>query len=319
MAVYLHHGSWWIDVTVKGRRIKREGGFKTELDAKLAEREAKEAGSQIDTDFIRLAESRLEDLEIKRCHDHFQANKKTIQELLTKFGSRKIGRDEIEEYLREVARDSTKLANRRLVFIRSLYNHGMKKGWVKSNPTIGIEKFPESKKKRYIPPEEDIRLVLETATCEERLYILVVAHTLGRVRSVNKLRWDDIQKDHLVLNTRKARNSNEKEIFVPINAVLKEVLEKIPREGEYVFMNKRTGTFYGYRRRLLHTLCHWAGVKDFTYHCLRHFGASKLDEAGVPLTAIQQTLGHEKASTTSIYLQSLSSAKNATKPLEGLR
>jgi hypothetical protein len=57
VSVYFHHGSWWIDVTVKGRRIKREGGFKTELDAKVAERDAKDDAEVINTDFIRLCES----------------------------------------------------------------------------------------------------------------------------------------------------------------------------------------------------------------------------------------------------------------------
>jgi integrase len=270
-------------------------------------------------DFIALSEARLEDLEIRRSKDHFKANEKVIKELLKKYPGKKIGRDEIEIYLREVARTSTKLANRRLVLIRSLYNFGISRGWLRHNPTDGIQKFPIENKKRYIPSEEDIRLVLETATCLERLYILVVAHTLGRVRSVNKLRWEDIEEDYLILYTRKAKNSDLKEIKVPLNDVLKEVLAKIPREGEYVFMNKRTGRFYGYRRRLLHTLCHWAGVKFFPYHALRHFGASKMDEAGVPLTSIQQVLGHEKASTTSIYLQSLKGARGATRILENLK
>jgi integrase len=262
----------------------------------------------------------LEDLEIKRSKDHFQTNQKLFKELLSRFGNRRIKRDRLEEYLKEVARVSTKLANRRLVLIRSLFNYGIKRGWIKQNPTDGIERYPVERRSKYIPTQHDIKLVLETATPEERLYLLVVAHTLGRVRSVNKLRWEDVHDDYLVLYTRKARNSDLKEIRVPINSVLKEVLSQIERKGEYVFMNPRTKRFYGYRSKLLHTLCHWAGVKYFPYHALRHFGASKLDNLGVPLTDIQQILGHERATTTDLYLQSLrGSAKEAIKKLEDLR
>ncbi|MFZ0946123.1 MAG: tyrosine-type recombinase/integrase [Syntrophobacteraceae bacterium] len=319
MSVYFHHGSWWIDIKLKGKRICREGGFKNELDAKIAEREKKENLTGINTDFIKLCESRLEDLEAKRSKDHFRTNKKLIQTLIKRFGTRKITRDSIEDYLREVAQTSHKLANRHLVHIRSLFNYGIKRGWIKSNPTDGIERYPIEKARKYIPPQKDIELVLETATCEERFYILVVAHTLGRVRSVNKLRWDDIEENYLVLYTRKARNSDLKEIRVEINSVLKDVLSKIKREGEYVFINPRTGKHYGYRRRLLHTLCHWAGVRFFPYHALRHFGASKLDNAGVPLTDIQSALGHERATTTDLYLQSLrGSTKKAMEKLEDL-
>jgi integrase len=53
-------------------------------------------------------------------------------------------------------------------------------------------------------------------------------------------------------------------------------------------------------------LCRKAKVKKFTFHNLRHYGASKLAEAGVSITDIQYLLGHQRATTTDIYLQSIS-------------
>jgi site-specific recombinase XerD len=56
------------------------------------------------------------------------------------------------------------------------------------------------------------------------------------------------------------------------------------------------------------------------YHALRHYGASKLDNLGVALSDIQALLGHERATTTDLYLQSLrGSTKEAVKKLETLR
>jgi len=47
--------------------------------------------------------------------------------------------------------------------------------------------------------------------------------------------------------------------------------------------------------------------------------ASKLDNAGTPLTDIQELLGHEAATTTSIYLQSVrGSTAQAVKRLEDI-
>lgn len=325
MSTYFHHGSWWYDVWMKHKRIHREGGFKDELDAKVAEREKKEELKEMGTalDFIKLCEKRLDDLEKKRSRDHFKTNAKLCKTLIKRFGTRKITRDGIEEYIREVANTSHKLANRHLVHIKSLFNFGIKRGWIKHNPANGIERYPISRPKKYIPPEEDIKLVLETATCEERIYLLVVAHTLGRVRSVNKLRWDDVHHDYLVLHTKKARNSDEKEIRVEINSVLKDVLEQLKKvrgENAYVFINPRKGKPYGYRSKILHSLCKWAGVKYFPYHSLRHWGASKLDNSGAPLTDIQKALGHERATTTDEYLQSLrGSTRNSMEKLGGLK
>jgi site-specific recombinase XerD len=56
------------------------------------------------------------------------------------------------------------------------------------------------------------------------------------------------------------------------------------------------------------------------YHAFRHFGASRLDKAGTPLTVIQEILGREKATTTDICLRSLrGSAKKAMRGLDDLK
>jgi hemerythrin-like domain-containing protein len=74
---------------------------------------------------------------------------------------------------------------------------------------------------------------------------------------------------------------------------------------------------YQYRRKFLHNLCTKAEVKPFMYHALRHYGASKLDNAGAPLTDIQEILGHQRATTTDLYLQSLKgSIQETIKKLE---
>ena len=41
------------------------------------------------------------------------------------------------------------------------------------------------------------------------------------------------------------------------------------------------------------------------YHSLRHAAASEMAAKGIPLTKIQKYLGHERATTTDLYLQSL--------------
>jgi len=321
VAVSRHQGKWRSEVWLKGKRIWSESGFETELDARVAEQEAKESYSETNTDFIKLCESRMEELELKRSRSHFQENLKLFKNrLIPLWGmKKKITRDDVEKYLNEVARESKAKANKQLRLIRALFEHGVKRGWLKGNPCRGIERFPATPAKRYIPSEGDIRLVLELATPEQRRYLLVVAHTLGRVRSVNRLRWEDVRDDYLVLYTRKAKNSDLKEIRIPMNAVLREVLLKIPHVSDYVFPNPATGKPYDYRDKFLPNLCRDAGVRPFMYHALRHFGASKLDSLGVPLSDIQHILGHERATTTDHYLQSLrGSVKEAMKKLEGL-
>ena len=55
----------------------------------------------------------------------------------------------------------------------------------------------------------------------------------------------------------------------------------------------------------------------FRFHALRHFGASIMKHKGVSTGAIQKILGHEKSSTTDIYLQAIEqSEREAIEVLE---
>jgi integrase len=106
----------------------------------------------------------------------------------------------------------------------------------------------------------------------------------------HKLEWSDIMDEYLILRTRKARNSDMVERLIPLTKPLKEVIAQIPKNGRYVFTNSKTGTKYDYRKGMLKGLCKRAKVKFFTFHALRHYGASQLAKEGLPLTDIQTFL-----------------------------
>ncbi len=59
----------------------------------------------------------------------------------------------------------------------------------------------------------------------------------------------------------------------------------------------------------MRTLSRKAGVRYFRFHALRHFGASILDVANIPIGSIQRILGHENRLTTEIYLHSIGSSE----------
>jgi len=95
------------------------------------------------------------------------------------------------------------------------------------------------------------------------------------------------------------------------------VIKSVPKISEYVFCHPVNKKPYDYRSKFLKRACEKAKVKEFGYHALRHYGASKLADAGVPITDIQLILGHQRPTTTDIYLQSIRpSLKEAMKKLE---
>ena len=317
--VYKHHDKWRYEFEKNGVR-HRKGGFKNKQDAAIAEVMARKNLKGMNTDFIKLCESRLKELETRRTDKWFKENKLLIEKLVPLWGKQKeITRQDIEDFINQTALRSPINANSQLKMIKALFNHGIERELCNEDPTVRIKKFPVGKKRKYIPPLEDVKAVLTLAKPMDKLYLLVLAHSMGRVNAINQLRWIDVHDNHISLYTRKARNSDIKEIVIPMNDVLREALRQIPKVNDYVFFNPKTGKPYVYRKRFLHTLCKNAKVQDFTYHCIRHFTASLLDNKGVSLTDIQQLLGHERATTTDIYLQSLKgSTDTAIKKLEDI-
>lgn len=314
-----HRSKWRYDFLKEGVRYKK-GGFKTKAEAIQAEAEARTGVRTINMGFLKLCTARLEDIEIRRSNSHFKENKKLFETLMDRWGEfPQITIDLVEEHLKEIAKSSKNLANKHLRLIKALFNYGIKRNWFIHNPTNGIDFFGIQREKKYIPPPEDIDNVFSLANQEQRNYLTVVAMTLARVREINNLKWEDINfpENYLILRTRKAKNSDVVERKIPMTPKVREILLSLEHKGEYVFINPRTRTKYDYRDKFLPRLCKKAEVKPFMYHALRHYGASKLSNAGVALTDIQEILGHQRATTTDLYLQSLrNSVKEAMGKLE---
>ena len=320
MSVFRHQGKWRYEFMIKGQRYS-DSGYSTKQEARDAEAEARKNLKRTNFQFIRLCASRLKDVKSRRTKKYLKENAKLIKTLIKRWRTKKIiAKADVVEYLHEV--NLTRggfVANKELRFIRALFNHAINMEWATYNPCTGIKPYPVDSGMKYIPSEADVRKILEKASPKQKAYILVAIHTLGRSSSINNLRWEDVFDDHLILRTRKSKNSDVKKISIPMNEVLKDVISKIAQDEEYVFV-KRTGEKFDYRDKLIPSLCRKAKVRRFTLHCLRHFAASKLDNSGVPLCDIQALLGHEAATTTAIYLQSLKgSTIEAVRKLEDLK
>lgn len=322
MAVYRHRNKWMYDF-VKNDKRYREGGFATKKEAVEQEAKTRTAARKINMDFLRLCTSRLEDLEARRSKGHFERNRLIFESLIRRWSMKtEITMIDVEELLQEVAEESRQKANRYLAMIKALFRHGIKRKLVDYDPTIGVEPYGIDKARKYIPPEEDLKKVLDLAPKNFRDYLVTIIHSAARMREINRLRWEDVNfnEDYIVLRTRKAKNSKVSERKVPLTRTLKSVLEQLPQKGEYVFSHssgKKKGKRYDNRIKYIRSLCEKAEVKRFTFHNLRHYSASKMANAGVAITDIQEILGHTKTTTTNDYLQAIKgSLRSAINKLE---
>ncbi|MFO7597138.1 MAG: site-specific integrase [Desulfocurvibacter africanus] len=196
----------------------------------------------------------------------------------------------------------------------------------KPNPFMAVDRFPEQRQDRYIPPEEDFHKVFELTEGQDRIMLTAFLHLGARRGEVFRLTWADVDfKENCVwLTTRKTLDGSPKTEDVPMSSELRAALlwwwENRPyKQAENVFTclddspspNHNPGGPFLYRQHFMKKLCKRAGVKPFGFHAIRHLSASMLYRAGYKVDQIQMILRHEKATTTDRYLRSLGSRREA--------
>jgi len=188
------------------------------------------------------------------------------------------------------------------------------------NPASVVERFPEQRRPRYVPPEEDFWKVFDLAEGQDRVMLAVALYTAARRGEIFKPTWADVDfgQGRIRLYTRKRRDGSLEYDWLPLAQELREYLrtwwENRPfKRTPFVFAVDDEGqaglSHYGqafkWRRTLLKQLCKKAEVPEFGFHGIRHLTASILYKKGYPVAVIQLILRHKSPTTTTRYLQSL--------------
>ncbi len=209
-----------------------------------------------------------------------------------------------------------KSANRRLRTLKTLWN--WHKGELPSNPFSAIPKYPEDAFTKYVPLREDVDMVLARALLWEKRMLYFVLLTGARLSEMLQLTWDDVdfERKTILLWTRKRKGGSRQSKLMPITPRLNDILHALEQERRdghmHVFINPNTDGPYTKLqpsiRYMLKRLCKVAEVKEFGFHALRHYAASQLLQSQkANLVEIQQFLGHQRPTTTDLYLRSMSS------------
>ena len=209
-----------------------------------------------------------------------------------------------------------KSANRRLRNLKACWN--WHRASLPYNVWNAVQPYPEDEFNKYIPEPGHVNAVLQKAVAWEKRILRFLLLTGARSGELFNLRWDDVnfERNTLILWTRKRKGGSRQGRILPLSPQLRVILDELEAERDlnspYVFINPQTGDQY-YRqlpsiKNMLKRLCKAAEVKQFSFHALRHYVALRLMESGkASLLDIQQLLGHQRATTTDVYLKSLSS------------
>ncbi|MBW2120129.1 MAG: site-specific integrase [Deltaproteobacteria bacterium] len=187
------------------------------------------------------------------------------------------------------------------------------------NPCL-VERMPEVRQPRYIPPEEDFWKIYEVAEGQDKIMLLSYLHLAARRGEIFRLTWEDVNfgNNRVRLWTRKRKGGVIEFDWLPMTKELRKSLmwwwEHRPiKDSPYVFVCLEDKQFckdhYGEpfkeRSKFMGRLCDKVGVKPFGFHAIRHLSASILYNLGYEVAVIQAILRHKSANTTERYLRSI--------------
>jgi site-specific recombinase XerD len=183
----------------------------------------------------------------------------------------------------------------------------------------GLYRLPRPKQPERLPrplKEEEYRRLEQTVleasaeddpvSCLDRLCFLLMAHAGLRIGELQNLRLEDWHPAQQRLVVRQGKDNQDR--AVPLSpettAALEAYLvvrESVPLPHLLVYQGRPLGQ--DFIRNHLHQYADRAGLKRVTPHRLRHTCATRLLNAGMPVTSVQTLLGHENLATTMGYAQ----------------
>lgn len=301
---------WYYRGQYLGQKYHSKAIYLTKKEAKDAEREHI---GKIDS-FMRnpklpmllfdLMEKRLDYIKLNHSKFYYTENKRYFKKGLALWGYNlhvhEIKRKDMEDLLmaeakrlKQAQRTNHKL-NAMIRCYKALFNYGISTHDVDAvNPCFGIKFYPIDTKLKYIPDESEITQVKEISTLDQRLLIDFVYQTGCRIMEAIRLKPEDIEKDTIVLWTRKSKNSN----LTPRRVPKPDCIKGLDFKG--------FPQWQGYPRFLEAKIVKLELKVKWNWHNLRHARASIWANDGMTTIEIMARLGHNNIETTMRYLQLL--------------
>jgi integrase len=190
--------------------------------------------------------------------------------------------------------------------LRSAFNHAVRWDLVATSPLSGIKLYNADNRVENVPDKEQLdRLfkVLQSDANRTVCFIALYLMATGcRLSEALQAKWQQIDRQNRVWRI-PASNSKSKRIrSVPLNDSAMDILGKLKTENvfEYLFVNEKTKKPYTTIMKVWARLRAKAGL-TLRCHDLRHFHASSLVCAGVPIYEVKAILGHSNIVTTERY------------------
>ena len=228
----------------------------------------------------------------------------TILPALAGKDAKTITRAELD-LLHKSMKDRPYEANRTLALLHTIFAPAALDGLIRFNPAAGIQRFPESKRERYLTDDEAARVAdaidfHHTDYSETVSAIRLLMLTGSRRNEVLAAKWEDIDLAKSVWSRPTRKTTPDR---VPLNeaavAVLHDLQDLTGRYTGDVFSLTLEGRITALKR-VWRSIGLQAGI-SMRLHDLRHNFASVLASRKVPILVLSKLLGHASITTTQRY------------------
>jgi integrase len=310
--LFQKNGWWWLDYTdAEGRRHREKAAPSYEV-AKLMHRDKMNAIAKGEVLGVReegllfrvYADKHYWPAVKAKLAPAWAARSRGILDaLITTFGGRRLSgirQDEVEGwYAKRLEAVSPTTANKELARLKHLFARAVEWRYVKASPAAKVKKAKEPDGRvRYLTADER-QTLLDGANERLRLYIAAALQTGARRAELMRLRWSDVDMKNRVVTFRRTKNGRDRS--VPMTDPLYAMLAAFPRP-----LNASAPVLPVYDdphvlTRSFARLVERVGLKDVSFHDLRHDVASTLTMAGVRQRAVMEVLGHRDPRMTIRY------------------
>lgn len=244
--------------------------------------------------------------------------------ILPKFGNIRIDsitRRDLEKFHASFCEKKPIIANRILTLLTSIFNLAISWEIIEKNPALGIKKFAENKRERYLNEKEisDLWSTLEQSPNKIASYaIKLILLTGSRKSEVLSARWGDFDLKNKLWLKPAILTKQKKSLHIPLNdeaiKILSDMKDQIINDDElenckneivsskqFLFYNPKTKSNVQDIKKYWANICKKANIKNATIHDLRHTFASILVNSGVGLEIIGRLIGHSNINTTQRY------------------
>ena len=200
-------------------------------------------------------------------------------------------------------------ANRILERIRAIYNKGIEWGWNGRNPALGVKKYREKSRDRFLLPEEVSRF-FESLAKEENVtardFILMALLTGARKGNVLAMQWSEINFQHAIWRIPDTKNGDPHNVTLSPQAMQilekrKKVQQLTEQESIYVFPGDGAGGHLADPKKAWYRLLQEAKIENLRIHDLRRTLGSWQALQGTSTAIIGKSLGHKSQQSTAVY------------------